>query len=505
MSNSLQDMKAADIRDAFLRGRRSARSIAEQHLAIIRERDAAVGAFLTVMETEALSQADELDRMRSAGARLGRLAGIPVAVKDNLCTRGVRTTCASRILDGYVPPYDAHVVERLRAEHAVIIGKTNMDEFAMGSSTENSGFGITRNPWDLGRIPGGSSGGSAAAVAARMAPLALGSDTGGSIRQPAALCGVTGLKPTYGRISRYGLVAFASSLDQIGPFARTVEDAALLMEVIASPDERDSTCTDREVPDYTAALERPVRGLTFGLPVEFFIEGGLDPEVAKALEEARKVYEALGVRFKDVSLPHSRIDVEDGKLSSFAVACYYILCTAEASSNLARYDGVRYGHRSAGREDMIEMYVRTRGEGFGDEVKRRIMLGTHVLSSGYYDAYYLKAGRVRRLIKGDFDRAWEQVDLLLAPTSPTAAFRIGEKTEDPIEMYLSDIFTISCNLAGNCGISLPCGFTSGGLPVGMQLMGRHWDEERLLAAAHAYQLQTDWHTRTPPIVEKASR
>ena len=498
MSRSLQDMRATDIRDAFLQGKRSARSIVEEQLAIIEGREAAVNAFLTVIEADALGQADALDRMRAEGAPIGVLAGIPVAVKDNICTRGVRTTCASRILQNFVPPYDAHVVERLRAEGAIIIGKTNMDEFAMGSSTENSAFGITRNPWDTERIPGGSSGGSAAAVAARMAPLALGSDTGGSIRQPAALCGVTGLKPTYGRVSRYGLVAFASSLDQIGPFARTAQDAALLLAAIASPDQRDSTCTERPVPDYAYALKEPVSGLTFGLPVEFFIEDGLDAEVARALEEARKVYESLGVRFRDVSLPHSRIDVEGGQqLSSFAVACYYILCTAEASSNLARYDGVRYGHRSSGRDEMIEMYRRTRGEGFGDEVKRRIMLGTHALSSGYYDAYYLKAGRVRRLIKGDFDRVWDEVDLVLAPTSPTAAFRIGEKTEDPLEMYLSDIFTISCNLAGICGISLPCGFTSRGLPVGMQLMGRHWNEERLLQAAHAFQQATDWHEKAP--------
>ena len=497
MSVPLQKMTAAAIRDAFLKGERSARSIAEEQLALIRQRDDAVGAFLTVLEEEALARADELDRLHAQGATMGRLAGVPVAVKDNICTRGVRTSCASRILASYIPPYDAHVVERLRAEGAVIIGKTNMDEFAMGSSTEISGFQVTRNPWDAGRIPGGSSGGSAAAVGARMAPLALGSDTGGSIRQPAALCGVLGLKPTYGRVSRYGLVAFASSLDQIGPFARTTEDLALLLEVIARPDARDSTCTDRPVPDYAAALSRPARGMTFGLPKEFFIEHGLDRDVMEALEAARKVYEGLGARFKEVSLPHSRIDVEGGRLSSYAVACYYIVCTAEASSNLARYDGVRYGLRTAERSDIIELYSRSRGEGFGDEVKRRIMLGTHALSSGYYDAYYLKAGKVRRLIKDDFDRAFEQVDLLFTPATPSAAFRIGEKTGDPLAMYLSDIFTISCNLAGIAGMSVPCGFTAGGLPVGLQLMSRPWDEESLLAAAHAYQQVTDWHTRAP--------
>ncbi len=488
---------AVEIRDAFLNGRRTARSIVEERFALVREREPSVDAFLSLMEDDARRRAAELDRKRAGGGAMGALAGVPVAVKDNICTRGTRTTCASRILENFVPPYDAHVVERLLAEDAVIIGKTNMDEFAMGSSTENSGFKVTRNPWDPECIPGGSSGGSAAAVAAGMAPLALGSDTGGSIRQPAALCGVVGLKPTYGRVSRYGLVAFASSLDQIGPLARTARDAALLLGVLAAPDARDSTCTERPAPDYASALEAPVRGMTFGLPQEFFIEDGLDRETLGALEDARRVFEGLGVRFKDVSLPHSRIHVAGDQLSSYPVACYYILCTAEASSNLARYDGVRYGHRSADHTDMIDMYSRSRGEGFGDEVKRRIMLGTHALSSGYYDAYYLKAGRVRRLIKEDFDRAWEEVDLLFAPTSPTAAFRIGEKTADPLEMYLSDIFTISCNLAGNCGVSVPCGFTSRGLPIGLQLMGRHWDEGRLLCAAHAYQQATDWHLQSP--------
>jgi len=499
MSDPLQNMTASAIRQAFVSGERSARSLIEEQFALVRERDGAVGAFLTVMQEQALDRADQLDRRLSEGAEMGRLAGVPIAVKDNICTRGVRTSCASRILESYVPPYDAHVVERMLAEDAVLIGKTNMDEFAMGSSTENSGFQITHNPWDAERIPGGSSGGSAAAVAARMAPLALGSDTGGSIRQPAALCGVVGLKPTYGRVSRYGLVAFASSLDQIGPFARTVEDAALLLEVLAAPDQRDSTGTDRPVPDYAAALAMPLEGMTFGMPTEFFLREGLDGEVLDALEAARTVFEGLGVQFKEVSLPHSRIDVEAGSLSSYAVACYYILCTAEASSNLARYDGVRYGHRASDPADMIDMYSASRGEGFGDEVKRRIMLGTHALSSGYYDAYYLKAGKVRRLIKEDFDRAFGEADLLFAPTTPSAAFRIGEKTDDPLAMYLSDIFTISANLAGIGGASVPCGFTAGGLPVGLQLMCRPWDEERLLAAAHAYQQQTDWHTHAPPV------
>jgi aspartyl-tRNA(Asn)/glutamyl-tRNA(Gln) amidotransferase subunit A len=492
-----QPATAIALRDAFLAGERSAADIVREHLDRIREREPAVDAFLTVTEDEALARADGLDKRRRAGEPMGRLAAVPLAVKDILCTRGVRTTCGSRILHNFVPPYDAHVVERLAAEDAVILGKTNMDEFAMGSSTENSGYKVTRNPWDPERSPGGSSGGSAAAVAAGMAPLALGSDTGGSIRQPAALCGVVGMKPTYGRVSRYGLVAFASSLDQVGPFARTVRDAALLLGVIAAPDERDSTCTRREPEDYVAACEGGVEGLTLGVPAEFFVEGGLDAEVEAALDGARRALEGLGARFVEVSLPHCRIDVEGERPSSFAVACYYILCTAEASSNLARYDGVKYGLRSDEHADMVDMYRRTRGEGFGDEVKRRIMLGTYALSSGYYDAYFLKAARVRRLIKEDFERAFEQADLLFGPTAPTPAFRIGEKTEDPLAMYLNDIFTIPCNLAGNCGISLPCGFASGGLPVGMQLMGRHWDEARLLRAAAAYQGVTDFHLRVP--------
>ncbi|MFO7958139.1 MAG: Asp-tRNA(Asn)/Glu-tRNA(Gln) amidotransferase subunit GatA [Candidatus Brocadiia bacterium] len=489
---------AVSIREAFLRGETSAADIVEQHLARIADIEPTVDAFLTVCEDQARERARQLDEKLASGAEMGLLAGVPVAVKDNICTRGVRTTCGSKILGDFVPPYDAHVVERLLAEDAVIIGKTNMDEFAMGSSTENSGFKVTRNPWDTGRIPGGSSGGSAAAVAAGMVPLALGSDTGGSIRQPAALCGVVGMKPTYGRVSRYGLVAFASSLDQIGPFARTAEDAALLLQAIAPPDGRDSTCTEREPEDYVeAAADAELTGLRIGVPREFFLEQGTDAEVSAAVAEARRVLEGLGARFTDVSLPHSRIDIEEGKLSSYAVACYYVLCTAEASSNLARYDGVKYGHRSADHEDMIDMYSKTRGEGFGDEVKRRIMLGTYALSSGYYDAYFLKAARVRRLIRRDFDRVFEDADLLFCPTTPTPAFRIGEKTADPLEMYLSDIFTISCNLAGVAGISVPCGFTGAGLPLGMQLMARHWDDSALLRATAAYQQETDHHERLP--------
>lgn len=488
---------AAELRESFVSGQRTAESIVEQHLEAIRAREPGVDAFLTVCEEESLERAHTLDRKRSEGQALGRLAGVPVAVKDVICTRGIATTCASRILEHFVPPYDAHVIERLIAEDAVIIGKTNMDEFAMGSSTENSGFKLTRNPWDPERIPGGSSGGSAAAVAAGMVPLALGSDTGGSIRQPAALCGVLGLKPTYGRVSRYGLVAFASSLDQIGPFARTVQDAATLLQVIAAPDARDSTCNQEAPPDYAAELGGGVDGMTFGVPEEFFIGEGLDAEVLAALDEARGVLESMGARFVDISLPHSQIDVAGHRLSSYAVATYYVLATAEASSNLARYDGVKYGLRSTGHQDMIDMYSRTRGEGFGEEVKRRIMLGTYALSSGYYDAYFLKAARVRRLIKDDFDRAFGQVDLIFAPTTPTPAFRVGEKTGDPLAMYLSDIFTISCNLAGISGISVPCGFSSEGLPIGFQLMAPHWGEGALFRATEAWQSETDYHLRTP--------
>ncbi|MFP4028100.1 MAG: Asp-tRNA(Asn)/Glu-tRNA(Gln) amidotransferase subunit GatA [Candidatus Brocadiia bacterium] len=502
METPLDELTALEIRDAFIDGRHSASAIVEEQLDIIHARDEDVGAFLTVLEKEARFRARELDDKRKAGENLGQLAAVPVAVKDNMCTRDVPTTCASRILEDFVPPYNAHVVKRLMDEDAIIIGKTNMDEFAMGSSTENSGFKITHNPWDPDRIPGGSSGGSAAAVAAGMAPMALGSDTGGSVRQPAALCGTLGMKSTYGRVSRYGLVAFASSLDQIGPFARTAQDLAALLQVIAQPDNRDSTCTDAPVPDYQKLIDAPVTGMTFGIPKEFFPVNGLDPDVRDRVEKAQKLFETLGVQFKDVSLPHSRLDIENEQISSFAVACYYILCTAEASSNLARYDGVRYGHRAENAEDMIDMYRQSRAEGFGDEVKRRIMLGTHALSSGFYDDYYLKAGRVRRLIKQDFDRVWEEVDLLLAPTTPTAAFKIDEKTEDPLEMYLSDVFTISCNLAGICGISVPCGFTEGGLPVGMQLMGPSWAEEDLLVATKSYQEATDWHTERPAITIK---
>jgi aspartyl-tRNA(Asn)/glutamyl-tRNA(Gln) amidotransferase subunit A len=482
------DNTAAELLAALSKGDVTAESLTGAYLKAIRERDPKVRAFLHVDEADALEQARAVDRKRKAGQPLGALAGVPVAVKDVLCTRGQPTTCGSKILQNYRPPYDAHVIERLRRADAVLIGKTNLDEFAMGSSTENSAYHITRNPWDLGRIPGGSSGGSAAAVAAGEAPLALGTDTGGSIRQPAALCGVVGLKPSYGRVSRFGLVAFASSLDQVGPFARTVADAALLLETIAGHDRRDSTSVDRPVPEYRKAVDQPLRPLTVGVAREYFA-AGLDAEIEKAIREALKFYEGLGAKVEEVSLPHS----------PYAVAAYYLVATAEASSNLARYDGVHFGHRTAERGNLIDLYKRSRGEGFGPEVKRRIMLGTYALSSGYKDAYYLRALKVRRLIRDDFDRAFARCDVVAGPTTPTAAFKVGEKSDDPLAMYLSDIYTISCNLAGLTGVSVPCGFTASGLPIGLQLLAAPFEEEKLLRVARMYERATDWHKRPPPL------
>jgi aspartyl-tRNA(Asn)/glutamyl-tRNA(Gln) amidotransferase subunit A len=405
---------------------------------------------------------------------------VPVAIKDNLMIEGAPTTCSSKILKGYIAPYDATVIERLKSADAVFLGKTNLDEFAMGSSTENSAFGATRNPWNLDCIPGGSSGGSAAAVASLMAPVAIGSDTGGSIRQPAACCGVQGLKPTYGRVSRYGLVAFASSLDQIGTFTRTAQDAALLMNIISGHDEKDATSAPNAVPDYTAALNGSLNGLRIGLPKEYFIDG-VDAQVASAVADAVKVFEKLGATVTEISLPHTK----------YAVAAYYIIAPCEASANLARYDGVRFGLR-AESDNLMEEYQNTRGQGFGPEVKRRIMLGTYALSAGYYDAYYGKALKVRTLITKDFDNAFNKVDVILTPTAPTTAFKIGEKAKDPLQMYLSDIFTISCNLAGLPGMSVPCGFSKCGLPAGLQIMGPHFGEETILRVAHNFEKNTNW-------------
>ena len=444
-------------------------------------------AFITVTHAEALEQARAADQARADG-RAGPLTGIPFAHKDIFCTDGVRTSCGSRMLDNFIAPYDATVVANMRAAGMVMLGKTNMDEFAMGSSNENSWYGPVRNPWDRERIPGGSSGGSAAAVAARLVPGATGTDTGGSIRQPASMCGITGLKPTYGRVSRYGMVAFASSLDQGGPLARTAEDCALMLGAMAGFDPNDSTSIDRPVDDYGAALEATrVEGLRVGLPREYFGEGMADG-VRAAVDAAVEQLAALGAEIVDVSLPHSEL----------SVPAYYVVAPAEASSNLSRYDGVRYGHRCAEPADVVDLYERTRAEGFGAEVKRRIMVGTYALSAGYYDAYYLKAQQVRQLISDDFRRAFEQIDVLLGPTAPTPAFRIGEKADDPVAMYLSDIYTIAANLAGLPALSMPAGFADG-LPVGVQLIGNAFDEGRLLAVAHRFQQATDWHARAPSV------
>ncbi len=447
-----------------------------------------VQAYMVVAGREALIQANRVDRLRQKGEQLGPLAGIPLAIKDVICTKDIPTTCSSKILQNFIPPYDATAMRRLYQAGAVLLGKTNMDEFAMGSSTENSAYKPTRNPWDLGRVPGGSSGGSAAAVAADLCAGALGSDTGGSVRQPAAFCGVVGLKPTYGRVSRYGLIAFASSLDQIGPMTKDVRDAAILLNAIAGHDPCDSTSADLPVPDYTGLLGREIAGLRIGIPDEYFIEG-MDPETEDACREAIDVLESLGAKVERLSLPHTE----------YAVAAYYLVATAEASSNLARYDGVKYGYRATGAKDLLEMYMKTRREGFGAEVKRRIMLGTYALSAGYYDAYYLKALKVRTLIRKDFEEAFKRCDVILTPTSPTAAFQFGEKTVDPLTMYLSDIFTISCNLAGIPGISIPCGFTKSGLPIGLQMLGKPFDEATLLQVAYAYEQATDWHKRKPSL------
>jgi len=452
--------------------------------------DPRIRAYLRLVPEAALAQAREADARlhrwrREGGAPPPRLLGIPLAVKDILCTRGIPTTCGSRILENFVPPYDATAVERLKAQGAIILGKTNTDEFAMGSSTENSAYFTTRNPWDLSRVPGGSSGGSAAAVAADMALGALGSDTGGSVRQPAGLCGVVGLKPTYGRVPRWGLVAFASSLDQIGPIAKDVRDCAILLQAIAGHDPRDSTSVDTPVPDYLAALEGGIRGLRVGVPKEYFVEG-MQPGVADAVKAALRTLADLGATLVEVSLPHTE----------YALPAYYLIAPAEASANLARYDGVKYGLSVRETDDVWEMIRQTRGRGFGPEVKRRIMLGTYALSAGYYDAYYLRAQKVRTLIRRDFDRAFQQVDVLACPVSPTVAFPIGERVDDPLQMYLSDVFTLACSLAGVCGIAVPCGFADG-LPVGLQIIGNVFDEPTVLRVAYTYEQATDWHTRKP--------
>jgi len=467
----------------------SAREILAACLEQIERVDGRLHAFLSYDAADAMAQAEAADKALAAGTthRQKPLLGIPVGLKDVIAVRDQPLNCGSKILGSFVSPYSATVVEKLKEAGAVVFGRLNMDEFAMGSSTENSAFGVTHNPWDATRIPGGSSGGSAAAVAAAECIASLGSDTGGSIRQPAALCGCVGFKPTYGRVSRYGLVAFASSLDQIGPFAREVRDAATVLGVISGHDPRDSTSVPLPVPDYSASLEVPIKGLRLGLAKEYMIDG-LDPEVSGAVQAAVKQFEKLGAEMVEVSLPHTE----------YAVATYYIVATAEASANLARFDGIRYGARVDG-VDPTDLYCKTRGAGFGAEVKRRIILGAYVLSSGYHDAYYLRAQKVRTLIRRDFLEAFAKVDAIVTPTSPTAAFKIGEKADDPLQMYLSDIFTISCNLAGICGLSLPCGFTANPkLPIGLQILGQPFGEETILRLAHAYEQSTGWHKEKPP-------
>ncbi len=466
----------------------SARELTRAVLDRIQALEDQVAAYLTVTGEEAMAAAEAADQAIAEG-KIGPLTGIPLAIKDLLCTRGIRTTCASKILENFVPPYDATVIEKLKSAGTVIVGKANMDEFAMGSSNEHSAFKPARNPWNLSRIPGGSSGGSAAATAADMCLGALGSDTGGSIRQPASHCGVVGLKPTYGRVSRYGLVAFASSLDQIGPLTKDVTDSAVLMNAIAGYDPKDSTSVPEDVPDYTAALRdgEGLRGLRVGIPVEYQSAQGLDPEVADAVEQAIRTIEGLGAERVDVSLPRT----------DHAVSAYYVIAPSEASSNLARYDGVKYGFRDREAATLMEMYRRTRSKGFGPEVQRRIILGTYSLSAGYYDAYYGKASQVRTLIMNDFREAFEQCDVILAPVAPTPAFPIGEKIDDPLKMYLSDVFTLSANLAGIPGMSVPCGFSAEGLPVGLQIMGNYFDEKTLLRVAYQFEQATEFHRKKP--------
>jgi aspartyl-tRNA(Asn)/glutamyl-tRNA(Gln) amidotransferase subunit A len=478
---ALFDQTLSALRAGLDRREFSAVEVTRACLERIAATDPQVNAFITVCAEQALTAAAAADR-RLANGNAAPLTGIPLALKDIFNTAGVRTTCASKILDNYIPPYDATAFARLKAQDAVLLGKLNMDEFAMGSSNENSAFGAVRNPWDTACVPGGSSGGSAASVAARQAPAALGTDTGGSIRQPASHCGVVGLKPTYGRVSRFGVIAYASSLDQVGPLTRDVRDCALLLQAIAGHDPLDSTSVNTPVPDYSAGLRPGLKGVRIGLPREYFI-AGLDHDVRQAVEQAVATCRELGAEIIEVSLPHTE----------FAVACYYLIATAEASSNLARYDGVRFGQRAAGAGNLLDMFMQSRAEGFGSEVKRRIMLGTYALSSGYYDAYYLKAQKVRTLIRQDFLAAFEQVDVLLTPVAPTPAFRLGEKTADPLQMYLSDIFTIPVNLAGTCALSLPCGFSAAGLPIGLQLIGKPFAEAELLHAAYAYEQATEWH------------
>ena len=481
---SLHELSLRELGSGLRAKKFSSRELTQHYLGRIGQHDKALNSFITVTADRALAQADAADARLAAGEG-GALAGIPLAQKDIFCTSGVKTSCGSKMLDKFIAPYDATIVQKLDAAGMVMLGKVNMDEFAMGSSNETSYYGPVKNPWDLERVPGGSSGGSVAAVAAGLAPVATATDTGGSIRQPAALTNLTGIKPTYGRVSRYGMIAFASSLDQAGVVARSAEDAAVVLQAMCGFDPRDSTSVERPVDDYVAALNSPIKGLRIGLPREYFAEG-LDPGARACIEAAIKVFEGLGASVREVSLPSSPL----------SVPTYYVVAPAEASSNLARFDGVRYGHRAEGVHTLEELYKRSRGEGFGAEVQRRIMIGTYVLSHGYYDAYYLKAQKVRRLIYDDFRRAFGEVDLILGPTAQSVAFKLGDKTDDPVAMYLNDIYTIAANLAGIPAMSLPCGFHQD-LPIGMQLMGNFFDEGRMLNAAHQYQQATDFHKRWP--------
>ncbi|GAB4304834.1 MAG: Asp-tRNA(Asn)/Glu-tRNA(Gln) amidotransferase subunit GatA [Oscillatoriaceae cyanobacterium] len=480
-----------ELHKQLVRKERSAEEIAREAIERIEALEPKIKGFLRLTPEKAIEQARRVDAKIAAGEEIGMLAGIPIAIKDNLCTKGIRTTCGSRILENFIPPYESTVTEKLAEAGAVMVGKTNMDEFAMGSSTETSAYQLTANPWDLTRVPGGSSGGSAAAVAAQMCPIALGSDTGGSIRQPASFCGVVGLKPTYGLVSRYGLVAYASSLDQIGPFGRSVEDVAIVLSAIAGYDPKDSTSLNVAIPDYFKFIRpnlKPKGQLRVGIIKETF-GNGLDPIIERSVTKAVELLQELGAEIQIVSCPRFR----------YGLPAYYMIAPSEASANLARYDGVKYGLRAAGAENLIEMYTKTRATGFGPEVKRRIMLGTYALSAGYYDAYYLKAQKVRTLIKEDFDRVFAQVDVLVSPTAPTSAFKAGEKTADPLSMYLSDLMTIPVNLAGLPGISIPCGFDDNGMPIGMQLISNALREDLLLRVAYTYQQATDWHQRAPKL------
>ncbi len=488
----LENITVKELREKIVRREITSVEAVRAALRRMERLDGSIGAFISLARERALERAEQVDRKIAAGEAAGPLAGVPLAVKDNLCTRWGATTCASKMLENFHAPYNAQVIDRLEAADAVIVGKCNMDEFAMGSSCENSGLKKTVNPWDPSRVPGGSSGGSAAAVAARMCYASLGSDTGGSIRLPASFCGVVGLKPTYGRVSRYGLVAYGSSLDQIGPFATNVTDAALLLQVIAGHDERDSTSVTEDmapIPDYLREIDKPMENLKIGIAREFFEVEGLDSQVEKSIRDAIKVYQDLGAVCIDVSLPHMK----------YAIAAYYLVATAEASSNLARYDGVHYGHRTARPKDYIDVYNSSREEGFGAEVKRRIMLGTYALSAGYYDAYYLKALKVRNLIRQDFTSAFEKVDCLMCPTAPEAAFKIGQKTGDPLTMYLSDIYTIAVNLAGIPAISIPCGFNGAGLPIGLQILSPTFTEDKLLRIARMFESRTEYHMQQPAL------